>query len=66
MTMTAMTATTLTSRVRDLRRILDVSAKRLANLEANAAITPVECARMSDASADRLVDAKANAADAPV
>ncbi len=61
-----MTTTALTLRVRDLRLILDASAERLANTEADTAVAPVECARMSDASANRLADAKANAADAPV
>ena len=46
--------------------MLDASAERLVNIEADAAVAPVECARMSNASADHLADAKANAADAPV
>ncbi len=46
--------------------MLDASAKRLVDAKANAAVAPVECARMSNASADRLANAKANAADAPV
>ncbi len=46
--------------------MLDASAERLVDAEANAAIPPVECACMSNASASRLADAKANAADAPV
>ena len=61
-----MTTPALTSRICDLRRMLDVSAKRLADAEANVAVTPVECARTSDASANRLANAKANAANAPV
>ena len=36
---------TLCRRVRDLRPMLDASADRLADTEANAAVTPVECAR---------------------
>ena len=58
-----MTASTL--RVRDLRLMLDESAKRLADAEADATVAPIESARMSDASANCLADAKANAADAP-
>jgi hypothetical protein len=46
--------------------MLDASAECLVNAEADAAIAPVECARMSNASADCLADARANAADAPV
>ena len=46
--------------------MLDASAKRLVNAEADAAIAPVECARMSNASANCLADAKSNAADASV
>jgi hypothetical protein len=46
--------------------MLDASAERLVDAEADAAVAPVECARMSNASADRLADAKANAANAPV
>ncbi len=62
------TTTTMasTSRVRDLRLILDASAERLADAEADAAVAPAECAHMSDASANRLADAKANAANVPV
>ncbi len=63
---TTMTTTASTSCVRDLRLMLDASAERLVDAEADAAVAPVECARMSNASADCLADAKANAADAPV
>ena len=42
---------------------MDASAD-LANADADAAVAPVEIARMSDASVDFLADAKANAADA--
>ena len=61
-----MTTTALTSRVRNLRLILDASAECLTDAEANAAVAPVECARMSDVSANRLTNAKASAANAPV
>ncbi len=58
-----MTVSTL--RVRNLCLMLDASAKRLADADADAAVAPVESTRMSDASVDFLADAKANAADAP-
>ncbi len=45
--------------------MLDASAKRLAHADADAAVAPVESARMCDASINFLADAKANAADAP-
>jgi hypothetical protein len=61
-----MTTTASTLHVRDLRRMLDASAKRLTDAEADAALAPVECAHTSDASADHLTDAKADAANAPV
>ena len=61
-----MTMTASTSCDRDLRLMLVASAERLVDAEANAAVAPVECARMSNASADRLTNAKANAANAPV
>ncbi len=66
MTMTTtMTMMASTLRVRGLRLMLDASAKRLADAEADTAVAPAESARMSDASVDFLADAKANAADAP-
>ena len=46
--------------------MLGVSAERLADAKANAAVAPVECARMSDVSVDHLTDTKADAANAPV
>ena len=58
-----MTTTASTSRVRDLRRMLDTSAERLADAKADAAVAPVECAHTSDASTNRLTDAKADAKD---
>ncbi len=60
-----MTTTVSTLRVRDLRLMLDASAERLADAEADAAVAPLESARMSDASINFLADAKVNAADAP-
>ncbi len=47
--------------------MLDASADRLANADANADanVAPVDIACMSDASVDFLADAKANTADAP-
>jgi hypothetical protein len=60
-----MTMIASTLRVHDLRLMLDASAERLADAEADAAIAPVKSAHMSDASADFLTNAKANAADAP-
>ncbi len=44
--------------------MLDASAERLADAEADATVAPVESARMSDASVNCLANAKANAADA--
>ena len=61
-----MTTTASTSHVRNLCLILNVSAKGLANAEADATVAPVKCPRMSNAIANHLVNAKANAADAPV
>ncbi len=46
--------------------MLDASAERLVDAEADAAVARGEFARMSNASANRLANAKANAADAPV
>ncbi len=46
--------------------MLNASAERLVDAEADAVVAPVKCARMSNASANRLADAKANAADVPV
>ena len=63
MTTTTMTTTASILRVRDL--MLAASVDRLANADANAAVAPVEIARMSDASVNFLADAKANPADAP-
>ncbi len=45
--------------------MLDASAERLADADADAAVAPVKSAHMSDATIDFLADAKANAADAP-
>ncbi len=59
-----MTTTASTLRVRDLRLMLDTSAERLADAKADAAIAPIESARMSDASANCLANAKAADASA--
>jgi hypothetical protein len=61
-----MTTTTSTLCVRNLRLTLDASTECLVDAEADAAVAPIECARLSNASADCLADAKANAANASV
>ncbi len=63
---TTTTTTASTSCVRNLRLMLDASAKHLVNAKADAAVAPLECGRMSNTSPDCLANAKANAADAPV